>query len=438
MSGALACLSLLSGGMAAEDVIPPVVEAMRLARQAAELAAAGDAVGYLRGMESAVALRPDFPRMLVNLAAAQVANAQPDAAVATLGKLADLGLHSPVEESRDFSALRGRPDFAAVTRRLAANLHPRGAGEIAFTLREFTGLPEGLAWREATGEFLIGDVHNRAIWRRQSDGALRRLTTEDGGLLGVFALAVDEPAGRLWAATAAVPAMRGFTEDLDGTSALVEIALATGKVVRSWPVPRAAGDRYSHVLGDLALAADGTVWLTDSGAPVLWRLAPGAPGLEAWLESPEFPSLQGVIARSPTTLLVADHANGLLRIDVATRRLQLLPPPSGATLIGLDGLIPLPDGRVVAVQNGTRPARVLRLELAPGDEAVIAVDVLESAHLAMAGPALGCMGPGGVVHVIGNAGWPRFNDGAAESPPRSVPVFRIQAGAPALKGPAGR
>ena len=37
-------------------------------------------------LEAAVALRPDFPRMLVNLAAAQLANARADDAIATLEK----------------------------------------------------------------------------------------------------------------------------------------------------------------------------------------------------------------------------------------------------------------------------------------------------------------------------------------------------------------
>lgn len=416
---------------------------MRLAREGAQSAASGDAVAYLQRMEAAAALRPDFPRILVNLAAAQLANGAPDAAITTLGRLADLGVHSPVEHSAEFAALRGRPDFLAVTRRLAANLHPRGRGEIAFTLRAFTGLPEGLAWRESTGDFFIGDVHQRAIWRRSVDGEVQRFTSEEDGLLGVFGLVVDEAGGCLWAATAAVPAMRDFKPQQDGTSALVEIDLRTGRVRRVLPASREPGDRYSHVLGDLALGPDGTVWLTDSGAPLIWRLPPGAAALEPWLESPEFPSLQGILVRSADHVIVADHAAGLLRVDLASRRVETLAAPAGSTLVGLDGLVGLPDGAVLAIQNGTRPARILRLELAPGDASVTAVDVAESGHLTMPAPSLGCVGPAGLVHVIGNAGWSRFSEGEPIPAPRSVPIFRVLplgsgSGPDVVKGPAAR
>ena len=427
-----------AGVFAQPGVEPAVITAMRLAREGAESASAGDAAAYLQRMESAAALRPDFPRILVNLAAAQLAHGRAEDAVATLGRLADLGVHSPVEKSAEFVALRGRPEFVAVTRRLAANLHPRGKGEIAFTVREFSGLPEGIAWREKTGDVFIGDVHLRTIWRRGGDGVLQRFTAEEDNLLGVFGIVVDEAGGRLWAATAAVPAMRGFTPEQDGTSALVEIDLGTGRIQRVMTVPRRPGDRYSHVLGDLALASDGTVWLADSGAPQLWRLAPGAPGLEAWLESPEFPSLQGIVVRSTEHLLVADHANGLLRVGLSDRRIEPLAAPAGSTLVGLDGLIGLPDGRVLGVQNGTRPARIVRVELAPGDTSVVAVDVIESGHLTMPAPALGCVGPGGQVLVIGNAGWSRFSEGEPTPAPRSVPIFRVSPDAPAAgSGPAG-
>ena len=93
--------------------------------------------------------------------------------------------------------MRGRKDFQEVTKQLAANLHPKGSGEVAFTLREVTGLIEGIAWREKTGEFYFSDVHHRTVWMRNKDGGLRRFTPEGDELFGVFGLAVDESSGAL-------------------------------------------------------------------------------------------------------------------------------------------------------------------------------------------------------------------------------------------------
>jgi hypothetical protein len=232
----------------------------------------------------------------------------------------------------------------------------------------------------------------------------------------------------LWAATSAVPAMAGFEAKDDGTAGLAEIDLNSGDVRRVIPLVRKPGDRYSHVLGDLALARDGTVYLPDSGGPMVWRLSPGAAALEVVTESAEFLSLQGaVVASDGGALFLADHANGLLRLDLNSSAVQRLEPPPNTALIGIDGLVSAPNGDLLAIQNGLRPNRVLRIALAAGGEAIASVTVVESAHLTMAAPALGCVGTGGNLFFIGNAGWTRFDEpGAPATPPRPVPVFRTK------------
>lgn len=115
---------------------PPVAaQAMALAREAATAADAGDKAGYLAKMEGAVALRTDFPRMLVNLAAAQLANDHADDAIATLEKLAALGAHSPVEKSAEFAALRGQKEFSAIVKNSRRTSIPRATARSRFRCR---------------------------------------------------------------------------------------------------------------------------------------------------------------------------------------------------------------------------------------------------------------------------------------------------------------
>jgi sugar lactone lactonase YvrE len=422
----LAALAMWEVNLAAAET-PSAVQAMKLAREGATAAEAKDSATYLAKMEAAAALRPDFPRILVNLAAAQVAAERPDDALATLDRLAALGMNSPVEKSDDFAALRSRKEFQAVVKKLTLNTYPKGEGELGFSLRDVTGLLEGIAWREKSDQFYFGDVNQRAVWVRKKDGSLQRFTPEGDELFGVFGLAVDESNGALWAATSAVPAMRGFTPDQDGTAALAELDLETGAVRRTIPVVRRPGDQHSHVLGDLALAGDGSVFVTDSGGPVLWRLAPGGAALEPFVEHPEFLSLQGIVILPGGIAILSDHANGLLRVDLASREVRRLESPPNTTLIGLDGLALSPEGHVFAIQNGLRPNRVLRLEFEGAAESIAAVVVVESAHMTMAAPSLGCFATGGDFFFIGNAGWTRFEDtGGKPSTPRTVPVFRTK------------
>lgn len=431
------CFALLLGpAVSFAQQSSVTAQAMKLARDATAAADEKDYPAYLAKMQEAVALRPDFPRMLVNLAAAQVANDRLDDAVATLGRLAALGLHSPVEKSEEFAAVRDKKEFKAAVAKLAANLQPKGAGEIAFTLPDMTGLIEGIAWRAKTGDFFFGDVFDRTIWLRTPDKKIRRFSATGDDVFGIFGLVVDEEHGALWAATSAVPAMRGYTNELDSAAGLAEFDLDSGALRQLVRLPPTT-DHQTHVLGDLAMASDGSVYLPDSGAPIVWVFKPGAKELEVFVENSELMSPQGaVVASDYNALYVADHANGLLRIDLASRRVARLDPPTDTTLVGLDGLIRAPNGDLIGIQNGVRPPRVVRIALDSSGEGVAGVTVLESARLNMPDPTLGCIAAGGNLFFIGNAGWSRFEGADIKpTPPRSVPVFltKLLADPPAKK-----
>lgn len=403
------------------------VQALQAARDAAAAVESRDFVAAAGKLEAAVALRPDFPQLHLDLAIAQTGAGQLEEAVATLRRFSALGFFSAVDKAPEFAVLRTRKDFQDVFKLIAANGRPKGAGEVVFSLREVTGLIEGIAWRRTTGEFLFGDVHARAVWARGKDGALRRLTAEGDDLLGVFALAVDEAGGALWAATAAVPAMRGFTPDQVGQTALVEIDLASGAVRQTLPVPRIGGAEATSVLTDLAIGTDGAVYATDESAPVLWRLPPGGSSLERWAESPEFFALQGIAVLPSGVVLVADQVNGLVSVDPVRRTTRWLAPPADTTLTDIKSLTVAPDGRVLALQTGVTPNRLLRLNVDENGEAIVDVAVVESGHVAMGAPSLGCVGADGDFYFIGSAGWSRFASGDAQpTAPRQLPIFRTK------------
>jgi hypothetical protein len=142
-------------------------------------------------------------------------------------------------------------------------------------------------------------------------------------------------------------------------------------------------------------------------------------------------SLQGaIVTPDHKALIVSDYSNGLLRVDLTTRALSLLTAPPNTTLLGIDGIALAPDGSVLAVQNGVRPKRILRLTLDAAAESVTAVTILESGHLTMADPTLGCIA-GGQFVFIGNAGWSRFEgEDIKPTAPRPIPVFRTKLEAP--------
>ena len=392
---------------------PALRRSAEAAYQRKDFAAARDAYA------AALALRPDSPRYLHHLAATQALTGRPDEALATLHRLTALGVATAVERDPDFASLQGTPAFNAVRTALAANREPQGQADLLVALR--TGIIEGLAFRDRTGDLFLGDVHQRCIWRRDRDGRVTRYSAEDEELLGVFGLALDETRQTLWAATSAVPEMSGFTKDQKGHAALAAFSLVTGELRRVVDVP---SDGRDHVLGDLLVAPDGTIYATDSAAPIIWRYLPGAEEMDKLVEYPGFVSLQGLVL-TQRTLLVADYANGLFAIDLSDSApvVRALAPPPHATLLGLDGLAPGPDG-LFAVQNGVSPQRLVRITLSPDLTTVTGVTVLAAALPHLDDLALVTL-VNGRPTFIANAGWDQFDPAKSPSPPsHAVRIFQ--------------
>jgi hypothetical protein len=213
--------------------------------------------------------------------------------------------------------------------------------------------------------------------------------------------------------------MAGFTDQVKGFAALAEFDLATSELRRVVPVPV---DGREHGLGDLLLAPDGTVYATDSKAPVIWQLAPGAEELEKTVESPAFGSLQGM-ALFDRTLLVADYTNGLLTVDLATRNVNALTPPEKTTLLGLDGVVAVPGG-IVATQNGVEPQRVVHITLSREIDRITSVRVIAAALPNLTDLTLITLVNDRPTWVAGS-GWDGFDPAKARQPPaHTVRIFQ--------------
>lgn len=393
-----------------------------LLREAGEADQAGNVPLFIARLEAARALRPDYPRVIWNLARGYAAAGRSNEAMTQLQELAAMGLQFDLATDAALAALRERPDFLALTKTFAARRAPIGRDETAWAGSGMDGIIESVATHPATSENFLGDVRNRCIWHRDPRGpaaALRKFSADTDGLPGVFALKFSADGKTLWASCSAVPEMAGYTPADKGRSFLAAYDLPTGKLRQTCPLP---ADGRDHVLGDFILAADGGVYVTDSISPVIWHLAPGGTRLEKWLEHGDFVSLQG-LAFSPDgqALYVSDYGNGIWRIALASRALSLLSAPAHTTLFGIDGLYAVPGG-LVAVQNGVNPQRILRLDLDPRG-------LVRAAHVLVQGqPAMTDLGLGqisnGHFDFIGNSGWSLYENPAASPARRNVVILR--------------
>lgn len=389
----------------------------------AEAAAAYQRKDFLAAKSAtvaALALRPDSPRYLHNLAALSVLTGDEPAALAALRRLAALGVAPALERDPDLAPLQGTPAFRLILQQFAANREPQGEAEVLAELPGRTGITEGIAFRARTGDLFFSDVYHRGIWRRDRTGQVLRFSAEDEEILGVFGLALDEPRRALWATLAAVPEMAGFTAEQKDRTALAEFDLGTAELRQIVPL---SGDGRAQALGDLAVTEDGTVYATDSKAPVIWKLALGAEEFEKAAESPLFSSLQGIVLKD-RRLIVADYANGLFAVDLASGQVRALAAPKDTTLLGLDGLVGIPGG-LIATQNGTEPQRVLRITLTPAGDAITGVSVLASGLPHLTDLTLLTLVNDRPV-VIAGSGWELFDSTKATAPrAHTVRIFQI-------------
>jgi hypothetical protein len=364
-------------------------------------------------LREALKLRPGHPTATYNLAAAQALGGRKDAALETLDRLVDMGLAFDPGKDRDFDALKDDGAFKRARRGFERNREPRGRAERVFRLRSPTFIPEGIAFDPDFGNFYVGSVHERRIQRVTADDEERDFIAPNPGLWAVFGMAVDRERELLWVATSAVPQMKDAKADELGRTALVAYALRSGKEKHRFE-PKDAGE---HQFGDVIVLRDGTLYATDTRGGRLYSLDVKQGALKALTPAGALASPQGLVAsRDGRELHVADYTQGLFRYEIDGGKLERLEVDPDICVYGIDGLY-RHGGDLIAIQNGIRPHRVVRLELGNRGRRVRDARVLLANHEDFDEPTLGVVVDKSF-YFIANSQWGRF-DKAHQLPPRA-------------------
>ena len=384
----------------------------RVRYAAVKAAARGeDLAALLRDAEAAYAIAPHVPTVQYLLAAAQAANAQPDAALTTLAAMADGGLASNISPSPAFAGLKDDPRFAELVTRFDANAAPRGVIDLAFTAKGLPAdfVPESIVRDTANARWLMGSVHLRRIDAVDDAGAAYDFTAPDaGGLLS--ALGMRLIGDTLWVGSAGFNVSGTIDKSQIGRSGLFEIDAKSGGARRSWWL---ADDGQEHALGDVLLIGS-DIYTSDSLGGGVYRLAAAREKLESVVEPGLLLSPQGMAALDAQRVVIADYPTGLWLLDPATGALQRLLSAKPAALTGLDGLYEH-NGDLIAIQNGTNPKRILRIRLDTAGTAIASVDVLAQNLLGWGEPSLATIHDGSL-YYIANSQWDRF-DANGQLPP---------------------
>ena len=362
---------------------------------------------FRTGIERAVELLPDPTRLLYRLAVARLLAGDAPGAVAAYRRQVDAGLFRDPRQDPELAALLPEPGFQAALERLDALKRPLMASSPAFELPE-RDLIEGIAHDPQSGAFFLSSVVQRKIVRRTKDGQVSDFVPSGAhGLFSALGLAVDARNRRLWVVSAGIPQTRDLKVADRRKSALLAFDLDSGAWQRTIDAPPGA-----RGWNDLELATDGSVFVSDPAAKALLRVKPDG-GILTLLAGEEHLGSPGGLALSADgkLLYVADWSNGLGVLDLeatgqSAGRWTWMRPPADSTVLGIDGLR-RQGNRLIAIQNGIAPPRILSLELSADGRSLVAAKTLERNLAEWDEPTLGVLVDGALWYVA-NSHWPSF------------------------------
>ena len=345
-------------GPAASAASSPSASASPAAPSASTAASSPSAaeIAARAGLERIRALRVQRPGdglLAYYQAIAHVALGERDASLAELRSL--LGRHLGIVPApgTGLDPLWGDAEFQAVRERLAAE-EPRTAdAPVSFRLADPRLVPEGIAWDAARKRFLVGSIAQRKIVAVDRRGKTRDFTRPEDKLDTVLGLAVDGRRRLLYAVST-----NGFEDSArdDRRNAVLIYDLGRGRRIARHDVAEALQ------LNDVAVAADGTLYATDSAAGSIFRRRPGERHLTLF-GTPRAARGANGIAVAPDGTVYVTLSTGVGRVDPRDGSLVRLPQPDSVVSGGIDGLY-WHDGDLIGVQNSTNPGRVIRLRLA--------------------------------------------------------------------------
>ena len=355
----------------------------------------------IENMKLALALRPTYGPYTYNIAAGYALSGNKQEAFVWLNRLADMGLVYPVAGDEDFDSIKDTDEFKAIVRRFEINAKPVGQSRTAFTVHEKGLVPEGIAYDPLEQAFYLGSVYQRKIVRINSVGKTRDFSSEADGLWSVMGMRVDPARRVLWVCSASHPQMTNFNEAEKGFSGIFKYDLKTKRLIKKYLLP---GQPKAHWLGDLLLNSRGDVFASDSVSPAIYVLDHRTDRLELFLESDAFVNPQGLaFDYRERHMFMADYLKGVFVIDMKTKVYSVLAPAPRTTMLGLDGLYSH-GGKLIGVQNGVRPNRLVEITLNDRLTEVIKFTVIEANNPVFDEPTLGVLS-GRKFFYIANSQW---------------------------------
>ena len=379
--------------------------------------AAEDYLAFSKAMEAIRKLRPNNSEYMYQLVIAYALLDEKTKAYDLMLRMQRQGLAYDFNTTDNSLNIRETEVYDYVNDLMVLAAEPMGESEPVFVLPDTVAMPETIRWDESRQKFLIGTIKEGSILAVDKDGQISELLKADdeNGLWGIFDILVDQANNRLWVSSSSVPGFARYDPVDKGRAALFEFDLKTLELIHRYPVPV---DGQSHILGSMVLSSNGDIFIVDRALPFVYSKPAGGKKLKAVLAFKEMVSMRGIAMQPDGRIMyIADREMGIMVVDINTRRARLLEVPDTLNIGGIDGLY-LHENRLIIIQNGIKPQRVMRLQLDSGGTKVAGVRPLAIAQPDFDFPSYGTL-HGQDLYYFANSHW----SGQA-GPQKAVTVLR--------------
>src|SRR4051812_39328463 len=162
-----------------------------------------------------------------------------------------------------------------------------------------TSSQDGSIYFGSTGK---GTIYRAAPGASQAEPWIQ---ASAAGLTNVLGVLADDKTNTLWVCQNSTGG-RG-NAPVVGQTALRSFDVKSGAAKGTYPFPSNGG-----VCNDMAIAADGTVYATESFGNRVHRLKPGAAALDAWITDPQLGAVDGVALLADGAVYVNTFISGKL------------------------------------------------------------------------------------------------------------------------------
>jgi hypothetical protein len=380
LAGALTALVLLVAvtSASAQEAVPqaapqpvPTAQPQVLLSQKQILALEQKAAKSLEGGEYAKAAehynqlheqRPYTADYMVNFIRAASLEGMKTPAYNMMLKMQRQGLSYDFNQTEDTQNIRGTELYEYLNDLMIRANQPMGEAAVAFRLPGKPSDYASMAWDETGRRLLVGTVSEGKLIAIDENGDSEVLlqADESNGLWSVSGIAVDALTGRLWIASSATAFHDGVPPVDQSQGGLFEFDLRSLELLGKYLLPV---DALNHDLGSVAVTKSGHVYVVDRGTPIVYRKVPGVDRIEGFVGSKQLIGFTDIsVTPDNSRLYIADSTKGVFIVDPKGQQATMMAAPETLNQGGIDGLEWV-NGKLIIIQGGMLPQRIMRLEL---------------------------------------------------------------------------